>query len=141
MNVPETGGLFNLAVGLMQLFSDCKEDFSTLAGILGLYFQIRDDYSNLCSQEVRHSIHLMAKINFTLKIFNFFFFKYSDNKSYCEDLTEGKFSFPIIHAIQSHPEDRQVMSILLMNLKNNRFWNSAMKDLNSITHRYFATKN
>lgn len=48
----ETGGLFNLAVRLMQLFSECKEDFTTLAGILGLYFQIRDDYCNLCHQEV-----------------------------------------------------------------------------------------
>lgn len=36
--------------------------------------------------------------------------QYSDNKSYCEDLSEGKFSFPIIHAIQSHPEDKQVVS-------------------------------
>lgn len=48
----ETGGLFDLAVKLMQLFSDCKENFIPLAGILGLYFQIRDDYSNLHLQEV-----------------------------------------------------------------------------------------
>lgn len=88
MTIKKTGGLFNLAVRLMQLFSNCKEDFSQLAGILGLYFQIRDDYSNLCLQE------------------------YSENKSYCEDLSEGKFSFPIIHAIRSHPEDRQIMNIL-----------------------------
>ncbi|CAG2057189.1 unnamed protein product, partial [Timema podura] len=64
-----------LAIRLMQLFSENKEDFTKLAGILGLYFQIRDDYLNLCSQE------------------------YAENKSYCEDLTEGKFSFPIMHAI------------------------------------------
>ncbi|XP_011303192.1 geranylgeranyl pyrophosphate synthase isoform X2 [Fopius arisanus] len=82
MTMKKTGGLFNLAVRLMQLFSECKEDFSMLTGILGLYFQIRDDYCNLCMQE------------------------YSENKSYCEDLSEGKFSFPIIHAIQSKPEDR-----------------------------------
>lgn len=36
----------------MQLFSDCKEDFSMLTGILGLYFQIRDDYCNLSMREV-----------------------------------------------------------------------------------------
>lgn len=41
-----------------------------------------------------------------------FFFKYTENKSFCEDLSEGKFSFPIIHAIRTHPEDRQIMSIL-----------------------------
>ena len=26
--------------------------------------------------------------------------QYADNKSFCEDLTEGKFSFPIIHSIK-----------------------------------------
>ncbi|XP_076245322.1 geranylgeranyl pyrophosphate synthase quemao isoform X2 [Calliopsis andreniformis] len=94
MTIRKTGGLFNLAVRLMQLFSDCKEDFTPLAGILGLYFQIRDDYCNLCLQE------------------------YAENKSYCEDLSEGKFSFPIIHAIQSHPEDRQLMNILRQRTKD-----------------------
>jgi geranylgeranyl diphosphate synthase type 3 len=34
------------------------------------------------------------------------------SKSYCEDLTEGKFSFPILHAITSHPHDQQLLSIL-----------------------------
>ncbi|OAD55868.1 Geranylgeranyl pyrophosphate synthase [Eufriesea mexicana] len=85
MTIRKTGGLFNLAVRLMQLFSECKEDYTPLAGILGLYFQIRDDYCNLILQE------------------------YAENKSYCEDLSEGKFSFPIIHAVQSHSEDRQIM--------------------------------
>ncbi|KAF3425602.1 hypothetical protein E2986_05989 [Frieseomelitta varia] len=88
MTIRKTGGLFDLAVKLMQLFSDCKENFIPLAGILGLYFQIRDDYCNLHLQE------------------------YAENKSYCEDLSEGKFSFPIIHAIRTHPEDRQILSIL-----------------------------
>jgi len=51
----------------------------------GLYFQIRDDYCNLSLKE------------------------YSENKSFCEDLTEGKFSFPIIHAIKTQDEDKQVL--------------------------------
>lgn len=94
MTIRKTGGLFNLAVRLMQLFSECKEDFTPLAGILGLYFQIRDDYCNLCLQE------------------------YTENKSYCEDLSEGKFSFPVIHAIRSQPEDGQVLNILRQRTKN-----------------------
>lgn len=94
MTIRKTGGLFNLAVRLMQLFSNCKEDFSPLAGILGLYFQIRDDYCNLSSKE------------------------YTENKSYCEDLSEGKFSFPIVHAIQTHSEDRQIMNILRQRTKD-----------------------
>ena len=37
----KTGGLFNLAVRLMQLFSESQEDFTHLTQLLGLYFQIR----------------------------------------------------------------------------------------------------
>lgn len=88
MTVRKTGGLFMLAIRLMQLFSENNADFTKIAGILGLYFQIRDDYCNLRLKE------------------------YTENKSFCEDLTEGKFSFPIIHAIRSRPEDRQVIQIL-----------------------------
>lgn len=32
------------------------------------------------------------------------------NKSFCEDLTEGKFSFPIIHSIMADPEDSRLIS-------------------------------
>lgn len=42
-----------LAIRLMQLFSENKSDFTKLSAILGLYFQIRDDYCNLRVQEVR----------------------------------------------------------------------------------------
>ncbi len=63
-------------------------NFKPLTDTLGLYFQIRDDYANLQSKQ------------------------YTENKSYCEDLTEGKFSFPIIHGILSQPDSQQVMSIL-----------------------------
>lgn len=41
-----------MAVRLMQLFSDLKEDYISLVNMLGLYFQIRDDYCNLCVKEV-----------------------------------------------------------------------------------------
>lgn len=64
----------------MLLFSSNKEEeeskFVELTSLLGLYFQIRDDYANLCLDE------------------------YAENKSFAEDFTEGKFSFPIIHAIR-----------------------------------------
>jgi geranylgeranyl diphosphate synthase, type III len=86
----KTGGLFRLAVGLMQAFAtDHHEtDFSLLVNNLALYFQIRDDYINLADEE------------------------YMKSKSFCEDLTEGKFSFPIIHCIRSNPDDTRVLSIL-----------------------------
>ncbi|KAF1375927.1 hypothetical protein PFLUV_G00225280 [Perca fluviatilis] len=45
MVLQKTGGLFGLAVGLMQLFSDWKQDLKPLLDTLGLFFQIRDDYA------------------------------------------------------------------------------------------------
>lgn len=94
MVLQKTGGLFGLAVGLMQLFSEWKHDLKPLLDTLGLFFQIRDDYANLSSKE------------------------YSENKSFCEDLTEGKFSFPTIHAIWSRPESTQVQNILRQRTEN-----------------------
>lgn len=37
---------------------------------------------------------------------------YTANKGLCEDLTEGKFSFPVIHSIRSNPSNRQLINIL-----------------------------
>lgn len=37
---------------------------------------------------------------------------YAKNKGFAEDLTEGKFSFPIIHSIRTDPANRQVMNII-----------------------------
>ncbi|KAG7346350.1 polyprenyl synthetase [Nitzschia inconspicua] len=86
----KTGGLFRLAVGLMQAFATQHQttNFTSLVNNLALYFQIRDDYINLVDEE------------------------YMKSKSFCEDLTEGKFSFPIIHCIRSNPDDHRLLSIL-----------------------------
>ncbi len=35
-----------------------------------------------------------------------------DHKGFCEDITEGKFSFPIIHSIRAVPHDHRLLSIL-----------------------------
>ncbi|KAH0537314.1 geranylgeranyl diphosphate synthase 1 [Glutinoglossum americanum] len=84
----KTGGLFRLAVKLMQAESKCKKDCVPLVNLIGLIFQIRDDYLNLNSTT------------------------YTKNKGLCEDLTEGKFSFPIIHSIRSDPQNLQLLNIL-----------------------------
>jgi len=47
-----------------------------------------------------------------------FLLQYCENKSFCEDLTEGKFSFPVIHAMNQHPEDTQVSCILKQRTRN-----------------------
>ena len=114
----KTGGLFRLAVKLMQAESSStrytpsyhlpsslallvmqkkllltrwfpqNRDYVPLASLLSLAFQILDDYLNLSSKN------------------------YTSNKGLCEDLTEGKFSFPIIHAIRSNPHNLQLINIL-----------------------------
>jgi geranylgeranyl diphosphate synthase type 3 len=53
----ETGGLFLLAIQLIQLFSDVKDDFTKFGESVGLFFQIRDDYMNLCSKEVSTTLY------------------------------------------------------------------------------------
>lgn len=88
MIMDKTGGLFRLAIHLMQSFSDNQTDYVPLANQLGLFFQIRDDYANL--QLAEYTLH----------------------KTFCEDLTEGKYSFPIIHCILSRPHDRRLVNIL-----------------------------
>lgn len=62
----ETGGLFRVAVKLMQAFSEDSADYLPLVNNLALYFQIRDDLINLTSSS------------------------YHEHKSYCEDFTEGE---------------------------------------------------
>ncbi|KAI3396585.1 hypothetical protein diail_12036 [Diaporthe ilicicola] len=89
----KTGGLFRLGIKLMQAESGRTEDQPRidcvpLINLIGLIFQIRDDYQNLRSAE------------------------YSDNKGLAEDLTEGKFSFPVIHAVRADPADLRLLNIL-----------------------------
>jgi geranylgeranyl diphosphate synthase type 3 len=88
MVLDKTGGLFRLCLRLMQVFSKDKRDYLPLVNLLSLYFQIRDDYINLKSDD------------------------YAKNKSFAEDLTEGKFSFPIIYAIRANTEDHRILNIL-----------------------------
>ncbi|DBA00273.1 TPA: hypothetical protein N0F65_007917 [Lagenidium giganteum] len=90
----KTGGLFRLAVGLMQSFSTSSQHFVPLLNHLAVYFQIRDDYINLVDDD------------------------YMANKSFCEDLTEGKFSFPLILAIRERPHDTRLLNILKQRTKN-----------------------
>ncbi|XP_076633336.1 terpene synthase-like isoform X2 [Colletes latitarsis] len=88
MVLEKTGTFLSFVVRLMQLFSNCKEDFTPLVNIIALYIQICNDYTN---------------------------FRYdsnTDDESYADDLSTGSFNFPIIHAIQSHPEDTQITNIL-----------------------------
>jgi geranylgeranyl diphosphate synthase type 3 len=66
-----------------------------MANMLGIHFQIRDDYINLISDD------------------------FHDKKGFAEDLTEGKFSFPIIHCIHSDPiRGKEISGIELLTFRD-----------------------
>lgn len=89
MVMNKTGGLFRLSIRLMELKSKIKrKTFVPLVNLLGVAYQIRDDVANLADEV------------------------YKTNKGYCEDLTEGKFSFPVIHAIRFDENNKEVIGIL-----------------------------
>ncbi|KAH7203498.1 geranylgeranyl diphosphate synthase [Fusarium oxysporum] len=79
----KTGALFRLSLELLALNSEASvsdstlESLSSVVSLLGQYFQIRDDYMNLIDN------------------------KYTDQKGFCEDLDEGKYSLTLMHALQS----------------------------------------
>ncbi|POS72147.1 polyprenyl synthetase [Diaporthe helianthi] len=78
----KTGGLFRLCVRLMEALATreipeaSSKDFVRQ---LSRYFQIRDDYQNLMSDQ------------------------YAKEKGFAEDLDEGKISLPLIYTLQSSP--------------------------------------
>jgi geranylgeranyl pyrophosphate synthase len=53
----KTGGLFRLALRLMQAMSDCNYEISPLVDVMGLMFQIVDDYKNLKDAKVKSHVH------------------------------------------------------------------------------------
>lgn len=81
----KTGGLFRMLVRMMRALSPgSSTDFAcdSLVSMVSRFFQVRDDYMNLNSRE------------------------YSNQKGWCEDLDEGKFSYLIIHCLENSPKFR-----------------------------------
>ncbi|KAK9312886.1 isoprenoid synthase domain-containing protein [Lipomyces starkeyi] len=111
----KTGGLFRLAVKLMQAESECKTDFVPLANFIGILYQIRDDYLNLQSD------------------------RYSKNKGFCEDLTEGKFSFPIIHSIRHDRSNQQILNILKQHSTDDSLKEYAVAYMRNVTKSFDYT--
>jgi len=111
----KTGGLFRLAVGLLQAFATehREDDFTKLVNDLAMYFQIRDDFINLADEE------------------------YMKSKSFCEDITEGKFSFPMVHAIHMEAPKTQLLSILKQRTDDDdvkRYAQRLMRDMGSLEY-------
>lgn len=110
MILDKTGGLFRMAVGLMKPFATTNpdRDFSPLLNLLAEYFQIRDDLLNIANEE------------------------YQQSKIYCEDLTEGKFSFPVIYAIKKDPNDTRLLNILRQRTDDEKIKAHAVKYMTDV---------
>lgn len=93
MVMNKTGGLFRLSVKLLALFSSAQVDMDgliRLANLLGIIYQIRDDYLNLVDE------------------------KYCGMKGTAgEDLVEGKLSLPVLHCLLHSGENTPVHVVLL----------------------------
>lgn len=89
----KTAGLYRLAVRLLQTGSPNSIDLVRVANAMGLLYQVRDDYLNLVDEN------------------------FQKTKGFAEDVSEGKFSFPILHALtapQHTANADELRSILLL---------------------------
>jgi geranylgeranyl pyrophosphate synthase len=96
----KTGGLFRMLLQLAKSEStaNCPSnlDIDSIVLLFGQFFQIRDDYMNLCSEE------------------------YGKQKGSCEDLDEGKFSYPLIQLFSLNPGCKdEVLGILRLSRRPN----------------------
>ncbi|KAJ5807346.1 geranylgeranyl pyrophosphate synthase [Penicillium robsamsonii] len=84
----KTGGMFRLLLRLIQdeTSQDLLPVFDRLITAFGRFFQIRDDYMNLCD------------------------ISYAKQKGECEDLDEGKFSYPIVYCAATHPDFKSLIN-------------------------------
>ncbi|KAL4925985.1 bifunctional terpene synthase/polyprenyl synthetase family protein [Aspergillus undulatus] len=85
--------------------------------LLGRYYQIRDDYMNLASEE------------------------YTAKKGFCEDLSEGKFSFPLIHLLQTIASPERIRGVLFnrdgkveLSVETKQFVLDEMKEAGSLSY-------
>lgn len=129
----KTGGLFRLAMRLMQAVSKRGVDLVPLADLLGLVFQIQDDYLNLTSQSVSTTIFICraeADVH-----------EMTSLKGFCDDLEEGKFSFPVIHAIRNDPSETEWMLNTLIKKPRDEATKSQVVDyMTCVTHSMEYTR-
>ncbi|KAF9222463.1 terpenoid synthase [Gyrodon lividus] len=113
----KTGGLLRIAVRLMVecATTDMDENYIPLLDLIGIWFQIRDDYMNLQSNA------------------------YAEHKGFAEDLSEGKFSFPVVHGIREQPDNRQILSVLQKRPKSPTLKHHTISYLRDSTHSFEYT--
>ena len=86
----KTGGLFRMAIRLLHSYSGIADDWNVYEDIcnnMSVYFQIRDDLLNIASPLFQKS------------------------KGFCDDITEGKLSYPVLLSLS---QDSELLNILKM---------------------------
>ncbi|KAF8554836.1 terpenoid synthase [Imleria badia] len=113
----KTGGLLRVAVRLMMECATINTDINyvPLVDLLGIWFQIRDDYMNLQSNT------------------------YKEHKGFAEDLSEGKFSFPIIHGIRGKRDSKYIINVLRLRPKGSMLKQLTISYLKDVTHSFEYT--
>ncbi|KAK5999230.1 Quiannulatene synthase [Cladobotryum mycophilum] len=85
----KTGAFFHLLFKLMVTATSDESkpnaSFDNLGRLLGRWYQVRDDYMNL------HGV------------------EYAKSKGFCEDLDEGKFSYPVVRCCASDATARDII--------------------------------
>jgi len=86
----KTGAMFTMLVHMMAGLTPTPsawplQELDRLTELLGRWFQIRDDYQNLCDET------------------------YTEQKGFCEDLDEGKLSYPVIVCCESDSAARDII--------------------------------
>ncbi|KIK71667.1 hypothetical protein GYMLUDRAFT_186454 [Collybiopsis luxurians FD-317 M1] len=86
----KTASLFRILIRLMMACATERTDvnYIPLLDLIGVMYQIRDDLSNLRDAT------------------------YSETKGFAEDLTEGKFSFPLVHAVRADESNTELLDII-----------------------------
>lgn len=113
----KTGGLIRTAVKVMMAFAttNANVDYIPLCNLIMVYYQIRDDYMNLQSDQ------------------------YTNTKGFADDLSEGKFSFPIVHGILEQPENQLIMNVLQKRPKTPTLKHHAIEYLKNTTKSFDYT--
>ncbi|KAL8866104.1 MAG: hypothetical protein Q9198_009041 [Flavoplaca austrocitrina] len=63
------------------------------------------------------------------------------DKGYCEDLTEGKFSFPVVHALRSSSScNNELLQILKMHTEDKGLKAHAVWYMQTVTHSFDYTR-
>lgn len=75
-SLPKNLGFYHLQVRLVQACGKNEQDFLQLSKMACIFYQVANDYSDIVVND------------------------YGEGKNFCEDITEGKFTFPTIHAIK-----------------------------------------